>query len=213
MDERVLGVLSGEDASLALIESWARGAKKIYAADGAAHRLVDLGFRPIVVGDGDSWRPADEMHGLEFRLSSDQETTDCDKMLLAMASDGIRQAVVVGVEGDDLGHVLATLSSCLRSPLAITLWMRRFCCVFVKPGLPIRLELGTNITCSLMPLIACEGVELSGVAWPLKSSELALGMRVSVSNKTNSTVSCSIESGAALFLWERANPLESPWSD
>ena len=70
-------------------------------------------------------------------------------------------------------------------------WIRR-----VTSETPLRLAGRNGADLSLLPLIACEGVESSGLKWNLKGDDLRIGGKTSQSNEAVSdlvTVSC--ESG------------------
>jgi thiamine pyrophosphokinase len=58
---------------------------------------------------------------------------------------------------------------------------------------------------SLVPLTACTGATIEGVAWPLNNEPLQPGGRVSVSNEaTGDRVSAQVKTGAALLFVESA---------
>ncbi|MBX3097662.1 MAG: hypothetical protein KF812_12455 [Fimbriimonadaceae bacterium] len=212
MKERVLGVLNGGDLPLSTLEKWANSATNLYAADGATDRLIALGHRPIVVGDGDSGNRDRWPSGLEIRKSTDQETSDTDKLFDSIASDGHRNAVLAGIEGDNPMHTLANLHSVARSPLSVVLRYRRFDGWIVSPDRPWSRPVGEGQKVSLMPLVACHGVEFVGVKWPLHRASLAMAEKISLSNVSEGEVSASLAEGLALLLVRRDPSTEPPWS-
>jgi len=209
---RVLGVLNGQDLPLATLEKWANSATNLYAADGAASRLLSLGYRPTIVGDGDSG-PADGWpSGLDVRRNTDQETSDTDKLLAAIAGDGHQTCVLAGIEGDNPMHVLANLHSAARAPLRVVLRYRRFDGWLVTSDQPWRRPIPEGTKISLIPLVPCRGVSLTGVAWPLDGASLAIGERISLSNLSTGEPSVSLSDGLAILLVRRPPGQEPPWS-
>ena len=200
--ERVLGVLAGGDLPGDRLAAWARSATRIYAADGAADRLLAARVRPhVVVGDLDSLRasPA-ELVGIEVVLSTDQETSDADKLLALLAGRGYGAATLVGLEGDRLDHMLAALGSAAVSGLELSLGLRTGWGRVLRPGVSL-FDLASGTTVSVLPLTPCEGVSLTGVEWPLAEETLALGGRISISNRAvGGPVRVEIGTGTALLV-------------
>ncbi len=206
---RTVGVLRGQDLPAAKVNQWADSADTLYAADGAALPLIDAGFSPVVVGDFDSLRGHSLPDGVRSIHRPDQDFTDCDKLLSVAAEDGVSDITLVGIEGDRLDHMLATLSSAVRSSLRIRLGLRRGLGWIIRPGrscLPIG---SAGRRCSVLPLLPCRGVSLTGVRWPLKDAELGLDGPVSISNHAVEDLQISIEEGAALLIVEH-KPQELP---
>lgn len=170
----------------------------IYAADSAAHRLVDMGFPPIVVGDLDSFDPA-WAGQLRIVHVPDQSRTDCDKLLKLVEADGHVALTLACLEGDLLDHVLASLSSVARSSLDIRLALRRGVAYTVRPGRPVACPDVVGQRVSFLPLDACSGVSLEGVQWPVRDGTMAPGGFLSISNKGTGDVSASVEQGNGLL--------------
>ncbi|HRJ26776.1 MAG TPA: thiamine diphosphokinase [Fimbriimonadaceae bacterium] len=208
MQGHILGVLAGQDLPQNLLESWARRADVLVAADGAAHRLIGLGLRPVVVGDLDSLDRSDPgLADLVVVEDGDPYRTDCDKLLAWVAAQGGVQLDLVGVEGDRLDHTLSTLMSVLRSPLKVRLRTRTADAWIVRPGEHHSVGAHPGATVSLLPLEPSIGVSLRGVEWPLEQVELSPRGWLSISNRaTASRVEASVDQGAALFYVERTLP-------
>lgn len=205
---RVLGLLAGGDLSLAELERWARGADALYAADSAGLRLVELGFRPTLVGDFDSW-PDPPAH-LRCIQVPDQNSSDADKMLALAATDGHARLALMGIEGDDPGHVLGTMHSVARAGYPVDLIYRRFAGRLVRAGEEIALDIPAGRKLSLLPLAECRGVTLSGTAWPLAGATLSPDGLGSLSNQVTGPVRVTMESGLAHLSWSREG--DAPWT-
>lgn len=196
-------VLSGRDADAESLCRWLSSATTIYAADGGANRCVDLGFHPIVVGDMDSFEPVDEW--LEIRSSDDQETTDFEKVIRAAVEDGVTQAVVLGLEGDRLDHVLASISTLVSAPLELRVVLRSGWATVLRSGAKWIAKDASGF--SLIPLPSCIAT-IEGAEWNLASANLNLGEKVSISNFSKPGATIRIESGAALLISHGA---DEPW--
>lgn len=198
---RVLGVLGGNDVDNESLRAWASTADVVYAADSGADRLIALGFSPIVVGDLDSFATLPNASHLRVVQSIDQSTSDCDKLLALVKSDGHVSVTLAATEGDLPDHVLSTYSSAVSCGLEVRFAYRRGIGVLVRDGVGMATEPGQRV--SLIPLIPCTGVGLRGVAWPLEEAELEPGGAVSISNEaTGDLVTVSLRSGSALLFLE-----------
>ncbi len=188
------------------IVAWARTADRIYAADGAARNLALELLDPIVVGDLDSF-PEAEDHGLTVIQSNDQQTTDCDKLLAAILAAGYEEATLIGIEGDRFDHMLATLNSVLKTGLRIRIALRRGLAYVVREETVVGTTLGERF--SLVPLMPCTGIDLTGCEWPLENASLQMDGFISISNRATGEVRVKLKTGAALVICERA-PSEPP---
>ena len=206
--ERVLGVLAGADLPPELLALWARSATRIYAADGGADRLLALGLKPhVVVGDMDSldpiWRDAarEDLANVELVLGTDQETSDADKLLALLAGRGYESVTLVGAEGDRLDHLLATLGSAAAVPsLEVSLGLRTGWGRVLRRGVAL-FDLPEGATVSILPITTCYAVSANGLQWPLSGADLALGGKVSLSNRAlGGPVRIEIGMGTALLI-------------
>ncbi|AIE88188.1 thiamine pyrophosphokinase [Fimbriimonas ginsengisoli Gsoil 348] len=192
------------------LNAWARSADVVYAADGGGDRLLEAGVPPdTTIGDLDSIRSV-----LPFRRliqDPDQETSDCDKLLTLTERSGHNRITLIGLEGDRLDHVLATLGSAVRSLLDVRLALRSGLGYILRGPAQQSFATSPGETASLMPLSPCTGVSFSGVEWPLENDELGLTAFVSLSNKSlGSTVDVRLETGAAaLFFYSEDRRLPS----
>ncbi len=194
----VVAMLGGRDLPEEVIRQWAVEATALYGADSGANRLLELGFRPTVVGDMDSFVGPSE--GLRLVEDPDQETSDLDKLLKVVAQDGHRRLTVLGLEGDRLDHLLAGLHSLAKSPLDLLVVLRRGVGFLLGEGL---FDWGEDLgsRCSVIPIGAAV-VSVSGVRWPL--DQAVLGMSHSLSNVIDpGPLAVTIHSGSALLFVER----------
>jgi thiamine pyrophosphokinase len=206
---RCLAVLGGPDMQVSLLRRWTNSADYVIAADGGANSLAEIGDPyDVVLGDFDSVRPeARKLARREIHLE-DQSKTDGEKLFDWVVAAGQKHITVVGAEGGSPDHFWGVFHSFIRSDIKIFLGFQRGLGWVLRPGdvLDVPTRLGQRV--SLMPLVQCRGVELTGVEWPLGSVELALGQLVSVSNKaTGDQVQVRIEEGYAWLY------VETPESD
>lgn len=191
------------------LRRWADGADVILAADAGADRLLEAGAKPSrIVGDLDSIGERARDTGVHIVHVSDQDSTDCDKLLALAASMGFSEITLASVEGDALDHLFATVFSALRADLAIRFALRTGIAWVLRTGASrapsdatIATEPGRRV--SVIPLLPCRGVDLEGVEWPLAGAELSPAGLVGVSNRaTEARVHASIGWGAALVVAE-----------
>lgn len=212
MSDRVLAVLNGRDFPSESLALWARSATLVGAADGAADRLRSLGTPPdFVVGDLDSLKSDPTTFPGEIFADSDQETTDADKLLSHIKRLGHREVTLLGVEGDRLDHVLASLNSVYTSGLKVRLIFRRSVSHFVTPAGPSSLKTQPAQRCSLIPFGKTRAV-WDGVQWPLQGEVLSLGGALSISNRaTEQVMSLQILEGAAFVFLESEGIPQPSW--
>ncbi|MCX7800588.1 MAG: thiamine diphosphokinase [Fimbriimonadales bacterium] len=199
--DRVLGVLAGESLPADVLRAWCDSATLVLAADGGADRVLAVERRPHrVVGDLDSLSERARRLGLDVRHDPDQDCSDCDKLLRLAEECGASAVTLACVEGGYLDHLLAVLSSALRSPLSVRLALRTGVAWVLRA--PARLQAATSPgrRVSLMPLLRCTGVRLEGVRWRLDGAELDWTGLVSLSNRAESDrIEARLAAGAALL--------------
>ncbi|MHB8636936.1 MAG: thiamine diphosphokinase [Fimbriimonadaceae bacterium] len=203
-DQRVLAVLGGSSLSPGLLGQWARSASIVAAADGGADALFEAAITPdYVVGDLDSLR-TDRSLFADVREDASQASTDCDKLLAALAADGHSNVTLINVAGDLPDHELAILHSAAKSGLNCRLvFDRGFGHVLVGPT---KAEFEASGRVSLLPLSYCAKVSMRGVRWPLDDADLdPLGL-TSISNSAlEPFIQVSVASGAAFLFIEGVN--------
>jgi thiamine pyrophosphokinase len=109
--------------------------------------------------------------------------------------------LVICAEGDQFDHEIATLIAAASSSACPTIAFRRGLCLPLSPQTPVTCVLEPGARVSLLPILPCTGVLLSGVQWPLSDASLEAGGLISISNKATGMVGASIDSGrASLFV-------------
>lgn len=195
-------MLGGADGSLERLRAWGMGADRVFAADGGADRALAAGLMPeVIVGDLDSVSSDALSCGARVVRLPEQDRTDCDKLLAFADQEGIHAIALEGVEGDRMDHLLGTLGSCVRAPVAVRLVLRQGVGTVLRPGEVVHAPAEPDALVAMIPLMPCSGARLQGVQWPLEGASMDLGGLVSVSNRaTAPVVLTSIESGAALLI-------------
>ncbi len=207
---RVLGVLAGEDFPVERLLSWANSAEIVLAADGAANRLISVGFIPdTTVGDLDSIAESTKSAQRELILNSDQNHTDCDKLLSLAQERGFVEVTLVGIEGDLVDHLLGSIASAAKSSQQIRIILRRGLAYILKGPCDHHFAFPPNTRLSLLPLTSCEGVNLQGVEWPLDQAELSPLGNMSLSNRGLGKIQFSIKLGTAVLFVAHPD-LEAP---
>ncbi len=194
-------MLKGGDLDLSRCSPWLSEAGLLIAADGAGRLLLDLGYSPVIVGDLDSFREG-QAGGAEIVHRPDQDFSDAEKALALAWERGARSAVILGLEGDRLDHVLASIGAAARSPLAAALILRRGRAFIVRPGAPQTWPWAGGRRFSAVPVGPARGVEIEGAEWPVSGAEMDWTGFLSLSNQARGPLRASVESGALLVIIE-----------
>jgi len=199
MAKRILGVLGGVSSANDSLSLLAEKADLIIAADSGQDVCLACGFHPhLVVGDFDSL--SKRLPGIEYRQDMDQERSDCDKLLDAIAAESEADVVIGGLEGDRLDHVLSSLTSIAQSSLSPRILLAGGVGHILRPGIWKFPQFGAGTEFSLLPLKK-SAVTLTGVEWELAGRELEFGTYLSLSNRVTGEFELSIESGALLAVF------------
>lgn len=193
--KKVLGVLAGRDLAPGALEAWLAWADIVVAADGGADLCREAGREPDkILGDLDS---VSDSTGLT--PDRDQDSSDVDKLLAYLDAQSVQTATLIGVEGDRLDHVIATLYSCARAKLGCRLVLRAGV-GHVHRGPKVIHGMGLGRRMSLIPLGRCRVTAL-GFRWPLNDAWLdPLGL-VSLSNEAvDPTYELTIHEGALAII-------------
>jgi len=170
------GVMARRDLALALAR-----APHLVAADGGADRALAAGHRPnMVIGDLDSLSAGarSQLGAARLHLVAEQETTDFDKALRAIAAPFV---LAVGTGGGRIDHALAVLNTLVRHRDRVCLLLGPQDVVFhAPPRLDLRLRPGDRL--SLFPLAPVSG-ESEGLRWPIAGLGFAPGGRIGTSNE------------------------------
>ncbi|MCX7646177.1 MAG: thiamine diphosphokinase [Rhodobacteraceae bacterium] len=173
-------VLGAGEVTADLLRLALAHAPRLVAADGGAAAALGLGTMPeAVIGDLDSLDaatlaalPAGRVHRI-----ADQETTDFDKCLAAIAAPLV---VAVGFTGARLDHEMAAFSSLIaHAGRAVVLLGPCDVAFAAPPELDLSVPAGTRV--SLFPMGEVSG-RSEGLRWPIDGLRLAPGGRIGTSN-------------------------------
>ncbi len=185
---RALIVGNGERPSPALWEELMASAPLVLCADGGANTVHAYGVTPhAIVGDLDSLAPEiqkDIPTERLVRVDADNTGTDVQKVLHYAKGIGVQEAVLVGFTGGRTDHWLWNLSMLkVFGPSIALRIVDNYCEVrLVQDVLRLCACIGQKI--SLSPLGgAVEGIETSGLKFPLEGESLASGVRDGISNE------------------------------
>ena len=203
--ERLL-VAGGRAPSVPWLQAAAEG-RRVVAIDRGIDACRAAGIIPArLIGDGDSASPEAwawaRRHGVPtLRFPKDKDETDTQ---LALREDDEAGGFVIltGTFGGRFDHaysalyslVGAGLSGCLADDREILFLLRAGCAARFEPDRAPKVV-------SLLPLTdVCEGVDLSGVHWPLTGARLERLRPYAVSNRLDSPEGIfEVEIGAGLL--------------
>lgn len=183
--------------------AWAAGADLLVAADAGADRLLEAGLEPhVVIGDLDSVAASTLLAAHTVVEDRDPDRTDCEKCLrFCETTYADSEVLIICAEGDQFDHEIATLIAAASSSACPTIAFRRGLCLPLASQAPLTCALEPGARVSLLPILPCTGVSLSGVQWPLSDASLVAGGMISISNKATGTVGAAIGAGrAGLFV-------------
>jgi len=182
-----------------------KGARIIAADSGIAHAST-LGIVPeLWVGDFDS---AGSELAIQYRdiprkdFPAEKDATDGAIAIAAAKARGATAFVLVGGLGGQADHVLGHFGLTLR--LA-----REGHCTILTSGdeeahaiLPgtTEIELEAGVRLSLIPFTDLEGLDLTGVKWPLVKRRVALGDTLTLSNVAMGPVRIDLVSGYGIAI-------------
>jgi thiamine pyrophosphokinase len=170
----------------------------IIAADGAANQLMKIGITPqLVVGDLDSIEPS-YIEILNTHLHYDQNLSDFEKALCYLKEQHLLPAVIVGVNGGYLDHVLNN----------INLFVNTDCVLYAPPMYGFTLHAGEekifnlplNTKMSLMAMPTAQ-VSTQGLKWNLTDYEMSFPGNNSCFNQTiNPDIKVKVNKGTIILL-------------
>jgi thiamine pyrophosphokinase len=170
----------------------------IIAADGAANSLHDLGILPkLIIGDLDSLKPSIGNNHKTLHLR-DQNSTDFQKSLNYLKDNALLPAIVVGINGGHLDHILNN----------INIFIETECILYAPPIIGYVLKeqtthhfvLPNNSKISLMG-IPTASLSSKGLKWELDKSILSFPGTTSCFNRSKEPqVELDIHNGTVLAL-------------
>lgn len=201
---RGLGVLGGEPLGREDLRAWVQITRPILAADHGFDHLVNAGLTPeVVVGDMDSIRSGIPDH-TRHAPDHDQETSDCDKLLIEAERMGLTEVWLACAHGGRIDHLVGTFASALRSSLRVGWALPTESAILLRPGPEVIWSKLEGRRASLLPLMPTLA-HADGLQWPIAGQAMALDGFISLSNRILGPLTVRLESGAALLLVERRN--------
>lgn len=165
----------------------------------------------VLIGDLDSISDQGLAHaeetGVEIvRHDAAKDATDVELALDLALDRGAQGIELYGGEGGELGHLLGVASligSDRYSSVFVEWYTQSGIVTVVRPERPLTVAppIGTGV--SLIPVIDTDGVNTTGLLWPLRGEPLQRGTSRGLSNQTNEDeVGVTIASGLLLALVE-----------
>lgn len=170
----------------------------IIAADGAANSLQGLGIHPeLIIGDLDSVH-SELLESYSHLCLPDQNSNDYQKALAYLKEKNLLPAVVVGINGGYLDHILNN----------INIFLKTNCLLYSPPITGLVLNEHAQLNCELPPqtkisLIGIPQATLSskGLQWELNATHLSFPGTNSCFNRTQaSEIHLEVHQGNVLVL-------------
>lgn len=202
---RALLIGNGEQLAPRVLQSLAKQADYILAADGGADKALACGVTPDgVIGDLDSVSPRTQKSLKERILHvPTQENTDLEKAILWLKKHHFTHVTLVGFVGDRWDFSVGNLLALARFARTLEI------CVAGDHWRLVPLVRTAEFTCkknkriSIIPVKTCTGVTLTGLKYPLTNVRLTPGTTRTLSNQTASTrFGVSFTRGALLVYYE-----------
>ncbi len=170
----------------------------VIAADGAANSLFQRNIHPLLIlGDLDSVRPELLDHYPFLHIAS-QELSDYQKAMGYLQDKGLLPAIIVGINGGYLDHILNNINIFIESDsLLYSPPIKGF---VLKEGSTLHLSLPIQTKISLIAVPSAT-ISSQGLKWNLNHSYLSFPGKTSCFNRTISTeIALEIHQGAILVL-------------
>ena len=171
----------------------------VCAIDGAYNYFKEKNITPdLVTGDFDSINKIPTT--IEVINTPDQNFTDFDKALTILKNRGFTKIDVYGGSGKEHDHFLGNISSALqhKNDLEIIFYDDFGKYFFIKNNFSTTSVLNKNI--SLIPFPIAEGINTSGLQYPLSNEKLTFGKRIGTRNKAiENTIKISYTKGDLLI--------------
>jgi thiamine pyrophosphokinase len=175
-----------------------RGLRKlklpIFAADGAANTLIKNGIEPdVIIGDLDSVNNELLQNRKHIKIES-QDNTDFEKSLDFVEQNSMAPAIVFGISGGYIDHILGNISIFSRTKCVAV--CDDMIAMIIRDKKSFNLPVNTKI--SIFGIPSCI-IKSEGLKWELNNEELSISEQNSCSNRTSSnTLKLKILDGQAL---------------
>lgn len=182
----------------------------VYAVDGGARHLMQIGLCPtVLLGDFDSLNPEEvEAHRQQgvaiYTFPIEKDWTDMELAIDLAIKEGATSITVVGGTGERLDHTLANISLLYRAETAgveAILQDHSQMIRLIPPGVTIELQRRNGKEFSLFPLNQeVHGVRAWGVKYPLEDGVLRFGETLGVHNEISARTAHVVGGDAYLVL-------------
>jgi thiamine pyrophosphokinase len=204
-------VLGGGDLPHTARQLLAAAGLVVAADSGASHALAAGRTPDAVVGDSDSIDPALQAQLVEAGVPfehhpPDKEATDGELALAYAHRAGFeRVTLLTGGDIERLDHLLAVVSL-LAADGSLDAWVGHARVQQVRPAQPLTLRAPVGATVTLLPLFGpVDGINTTGLMWPLTNEPLAPGSTRGVSNVVqHSPALVSVTSGILIAITPEA---------
>lgn len=180
----------------------------VIAADGAANQLAAMGVMPdIIIGDLDSVDKS-LLNSCAHLHDSDQDKSDFQKCLSHMQKNDLLPAIITGVDGGCLDHVLNNINlfsqtECLIAASSMTGFVLR------NGSKSFSVEPGTKISLLGLPHAV---VTTTGLKWELDKSTLTFpGMNSCFNRASDGEVRIEVQEGSVLVLVYSLMVVDAGW--
>jgi thiamine pyrophosphokinase len=214
-NKKALIVGNGERPAKKLFDFFMQDKPLLLCADGGANTAVEYGYGPdFIVGDFDSVRAENKAGVPSARLilvDEDSTGTDMQKVLNHALDLGIEAAVLLGFTGGRIDHVLHNLSLLKTFENELGLRLVDDYCDIRLIGRRIRFRAPLGLKLSLCPLTGpVEGIETTGLRFPLNGEQLMPGIRDGISNEVVAgLVEIKVGEGDLLLCLHREHGVET----
>lgn len=170
----------------------------IIAADGAANKLIAMGIKPtMIVGDLDSVHPDIVREHATHHLS-EQDTSDYQKALAYMQEHALLPAIVTGINGGALDHILNNVNIFLQTKSIFFAPPTMGFCVHENETKSLSLPPSTKISIIGFPDAR---ISTQGLKWELENQHLTFPGHNSCFNRTTEvSTSIRVQQGSALVI-------------
>ena len=205
---------NGEPPSRTLFDRLMQKGPLLVCADGGANTAAGYGYTPdYIIGDLDS---VDENArsgvdaGRVIRIDADDTSTDLYKVLDHLERLGVAGAVMVGVTGGRIDHLLWNLSLLVTFGKRLQLRILDDHCDARLVGAHTRFRAQVGRKLSLCPLSGpVSGIETRGLKFALRGETLSPGVRDGISNEVvDNPVEIRVGQGDLLLCIQRGEGWE-----
>jgi thiamine pyrophosphokinase len=198
-------LLGGDMTPTARLRTQIKGAR-IIAADSGMMHAASLGLMPeLWVGDFDS---AGSELALQYRevpreaFPAEKDATDGAIAVEEAIRRGAREIILLGGLGGQTDHAAGLLGQSIaiaRTGIACLLTSGMEEAWPLIPG-RARTELAAGTRISIVPFGDLEGLDLTGVKWPLEKRDVPLGSTLTLSNVALGPVEIGLRSGHGMVI-------------